>query len=234
MAYTPINWQTGDTITAEKLNKMDNGWGVDSTELFSETVTTADEGGMNSGSLVYSQLINADTITVTFDGTDYTCNATDMGNGIYGYGGVAATGPDFTNYPFALFSMVNVGAGNEMYTETASTHTVAVSVSSLQTSANFAKAASAAIGGAFYPLVIGTTTWSQVVDAMGAGKLVFRTWANAYDGDTTTDTQWAGAELVTDAYIDARGEYNVSAIVMQKGVQSITSYHATTADGALS
>lgn len=25
MAYTPTNWQTGDTITAEKLNKMEQG-----------------------------------------------------------------------------------------------------------------------------------------------------------------------------------------------------------------
>ena len=25
MAYTPTNWQTGDTITAEKLNKMESG-----------------------------------------------------------------------------------------------------------------------------------------------------------------------------------------------------------------
>ena len=25
MAYTPTNWQTGDTITAEKLNKLENG-----------------------------------------------------------------------------------------------------------------------------------------------------------------------------------------------------------------
>ena len=25
MAYTPTNWQTGDTITAQKLNKLENG-----------------------------------------------------------------------------------------------------------------------------------------------------------------------------------------------------------------
>lgn len=39
MIYTPINWQNGDTITAEKMNKMDNGWGIGEVELFSETVT---------------------------------------------------------------------------------------------------------------------------------------------------------------------------------------------------
>jgi hypothetical protein len=25
MSYTPTTWQTGDTITAEKLNKLENG-----------------------------------------------------------------------------------------------------------------------------------------------------------------------------------------------------------------
>ena len=25
MSYTPTNWQTGDTVTAERLNKMENG-----------------------------------------------------------------------------------------------------------------------------------------------------------------------------------------------------------------
>ena len=75
MAYTPINWQTGDTITAAKLNRCDNGWGYESTEILSETVTTADtySGGYGVGELAYSQFINSPTIVVTFDGTDYTC-----------------------------------------------------------------------------------------------------------------------------------------------------------------
>ena len=100
----------------------------------------------------------------------------------------------------------------------------------MQTSADFSKAVSAS---AFYPLVIGTTTWSQVVDAMAAGKLVLRTWAAAYE-DVTLDDQYAGLELVADAYVSSHGDYTVSAIVTDRGVQSVISYSATTADEALS
>lgn len=246
MAYTPINWQTGDTITADKLNNMEsgisageNGWEVTSstTQLFSESVTTSERNGLSDANLVYSTAITADPLTVTMDGTDYSCSAyrdeDNMGPYNY-YGGFGAGGPDFTNYPFFL---VAGDDGTNVFVTTADgTYTVAAGTSSttVTTTNNFDTAAQAAVGGAFYPLVIGTTTWAQVVDAMAAGKLVLRTWANAYDGSTTSDTQYAGAELVTDAYIDARGEYSVSAIVLQKGVQSITSYNASTADEALS
>lgn len=226
MAYTPINWQTGDTITAAKLNRCDNGWGYESTQLFSETVTTADQGGMYSAELAYAQLIDADAITVTFDGTEYVCPRIDLFDECF-YGGFSEQGPDYTNYPFALESNPD---GNNLYTETAGAHTLAVVAPSLQTSADFSRAVSAS---AFYPLVIGTTTWSQVVDAMAAGKLVFRTWAAAYE-DVTLDDQYAGLELVTDAYVSSHGDYTVSAIVVQKGVQSVASYTATTEDEALS
>lgn len=40
MSYTPINWQTGDTITAEKLNKMDNGWLVFVVNLITDESST--------------------------------------------------------------------------------------------------------------------------------------------------------------------------------------------------
>ena len=102
MAYTPINWQTGDTITADKLNRCDNGWRVESTQLFSETVTTeAGEYG-NEGMLTYSSQVSSPTITVTFDGTNYQCSVVKMGEG-YGYGGVSSGWEyDFTTYPFAF------------------------------------------------------------------------------------------------------------------------------------
>lgn len=234
MTYTPINWQTGDTITAEKLNRCDNGWEVDSTQLFSETVTTVDDGGVNYGSLAYALLIDAPLITVTFDGTDYTCSNSDGGYGAQW--SETLQGYDFSTYPFNITSWSDPSGavGNDLVTDTAGSHTISVSITDLQVSANFAKVVSATIGGAFYPLVIGTTTWSQVVDAMAAGKLVLRTWANAYDGGTALSTQYAGIELVTDAYVDARAEYTVSAIVIAKGVQSVTHYSAFTLDGALS
>ena len=94
MAYTPINWQTGDTITAEKMNKMDNGWGVQNTQLFSESVTTTAQGGMNGGVLSYSTLIDSASIVVSFNGTDYTCSRIEV-FGQYFYGGFSESGPVF-------------------------------------------------------------------------------------------------------------------------------------------
>lgn len=133
MAYTPINWQTGDTITADRLNRMDRGWDVETTELFSETVTTEDTGeGYSVADLPYQQQISADTITVTYDDTEYVCPRIDDGDS-YFYGGFN-NGPDFTTYPFFIFSNSD---RNSLVTQTAGEHTVAAVVSALQTSPDF-------------------------------------------------------------------------------------------------
>lgn len=165
MTYTPINWQTGDTITAEKLNKMDNGWGGENTQLFSETVTTAGSS-MYKATLAYSVTIDADSITVTFDSTEYTCSRIDASGGYY-YGGFSTSGPDFTNYPFAIESINGV---NKVYTETASTHTIAVAAPALQTSSNFD--AAVMLAGVF-EVVSGTTTFQEACDAFKSGKHVY-------------------------------------------------------------
>ena len=176
MAYTPVNWQTGDTITAEKLNKMDNGWGYESTQLFSETVTTVDQGGTNGAELAYSGTIDADTITVTYDGTEYTCPLIDIG-GSHFYGGFSEQGPTFTEYPFAISSSGSYG--NFLTTQTAGEHTVAAAALSLQTSADFAAAVNMAnpIDLSTLPLrcVEGVTTHDEAVSAMKGGRLVYFT-----------------------------------------------------------
>lgn len=240
MAYTPINWKTGDTITADKLNKMDNGWEAqnNSVTYYSGSITTENWGNYSGAEDIdIDNEITAESITVTFD--DVTYNVTASSDGDYG---APHNGNDdvydFTSIPFNISSNTNPITGvTSMTFVTQSDGTYDVVIQSIDvsidTSADFSKAVSAVIGGAFYPLVIGTTTWSQVVDAMATGKLVLRSWANAYDGSTSTDTQYAGIELVTDAYIDARGDYRVSAIVVQKGVQSVSSYVASNADEVL-
>ena len=43
MAYVPTNWQTGDTITAEKLNKAEQGIEQASSFRFDAEITYADE-----------------------------------------------------------------------------------------------------------------------------------------------------------------------------------------------
>lgn len=127
MSYTPINWQTGDTITAEKMNKMDNGWSVETTisQLLSETVTTTtDQDELISGTLVYATQITADSIVVTFNGTDYTVAKQEPFEGATGYGTFSEQGPLFTTYPFCIMSLEE--GTNQLYTETAGSYAVAV------------------------------------------------------------------------------------------------------------
>lgn len=140
MAYTPINWQTGDTITAEKLNRCDNGWSVESssTTLCEETITTTSGGMGYNASLSYATPISADSLIVTFDGTEYTCTKSTAGSAV-GYGGFTANGTDFSTYPFAIVVMSGT---NYVYTESAGTYTIKIAMSSetVEVSDNFAKA----------------------------------------------------------------------------------------------
>lgn len=172
MTYTPINWQNGDTITAEKLNKMDNGWSVENTQLFSETVTAAAGEYGNYGTLAYAAQMNAPSVIVTFDGTDYTCNAVELGGVTY-YGGIGRSGPDFSEYPFAIESAVSTGGPNGVYTQTAGQHTIAVVVSTVQTSDGFAAAVAVASSPELFVVTENTTTWQEVHDAVAAKKLAF-------------------------------------------------------------
>lgn len=169
MAYTPINWQTGDTITAAKLNRCDNGWGVESTQLFSETVTTVDAGqGFAAGQLQYEpQGELPSEAVVTFDGTSYTVERNERG----GYGDAGVSGPDFTNYPFhiAVFN------GITLYTATAGTHAVALAAEVVVTSDGFSAAVNAVIGDDRSPFlcVHGETTADEMYEAKEAMRLLY-------------------------------------------------------------
>lgn len=169
MAYTPINWQTGDTITAEKMNKMDRGWDYESTQLFSETVTTAGDG-IYAGELAYSQLIDADTITVTYDGTEYECLS--ISSGEYGapYNGSSY---DFSEFPFNLYTTSGIRA--YLTTQTAGEHTIAVVAPTLQTSSDFDAAVSMVASTLPLRCVEGVTTYVEVTSAMEDGRLVYFT-----------------------------------------------------------
>lgn len=177
MAYTPINWQTGDTITAEKMNKMDNGWGVESTQLFSETATTETlESGFNAGSLYYRSvgIIDADIIIVTFDGVDYTCNRIDIYNEHF-YGGFTPQGPAFTEYPFALESAAGICT---LYTQTAGTYTIAVQTPQLQTSTDFSTAVNSCVNAPML-CVSGVTNEDEMETAQQGEKLLYFKYNNA-------------------------------------------------------
>lgn len=220
MAYTPINWQTGDTIIAEKMNKMDNGWGVQNTQLFSETVTTANQGGMNQGTLAYSQTIDADTITVAFNGADYTCSRIDA-FGEHFYGGFTEQGPDFSEFPF----MIEIGEEhNFIYTQTVGTYTVAVSVSIIAVSDNFSIAVNLA-SSLLFRIVLGTTTWQQAYNAMSSGKLVYAVSLGTNETVFKVATYAgisSGDYVIQTGYVSATGDF------------ATENFYATSADGVLS
>ena len=170
MSYTPIEWKTGDIVTSEKLNKMDNGWGIENTQLFNETVTTVAQEWGNDATFSYNQFINSDVITVTFNGTDYECNRLDFGD-FFGYGGMTKTDPDFSQYPFAIGSYSD--GYNFIYTQSVGTYSVAVSAMSAVVSSDFEKAVAVAEPSHDFEIIPGTTTYEEAKTAFTSKKNVY-------------------------------------------------------------
>lgn len=172
MSYTPINWQTGDIITADKLNRCDNGWSVITSQLFSETVTTAvGQGGMIGGQLAYSGMLDMPSLVVTFNGTDYECQRIDA-MGAYFYGGFSQSGPDFSEYPFAI---QGGGISNFIFTETDGTYAVAAGTKFVEVSDDFGMAVGACVDTSTMPLlcVDGVTTFAEMRDASNDGRMLY-------------------------------------------------------------
>ena len=182
MAYTPTTWQSGETITAEKLNKMDNGWGVQNAQLFSETVTTVvDEGHSDAfAELAYSQQITADAITVLFNGTDYHCNRIDGPMGFFYYGGYSFPSADYSEYPFYIESTPIMGGMNALHTETAGTYAVTVRTFALEVSGDFDAAVNKCVDTSTMPMlcVSGVTTETEMETAQQSEKLLYFKYDN--------------------------------------------------------
>lgn len=219
MSYTPINWQTGDTITADKLNKMDNGWGVESTQLFSETVTTEYDEDMAYGTFTYSSVIDADALTVTFNGTEYSCPRKPSSGG-YFYGSFSAGKPDFSEYPFAIQSSDIMG--NMLYTENAGTYTIAVVAQTAVISANFEMSVTKSKD---FVVVPGVTTWEEVHTALLEG-------CNCYTLDGATD--YAQKKIILYALWASESVWRIYGVELNANNLGSVYYTATSADGVLS
>lgn len=144
--YEPTTWANGDTVTAAALNNIEqgivnaDGGGPSWVTLCEEEVTTTETEDGNQTHLSYSQLISADTIRVTFDGNEYICEAKSMGD-VYIYGGFdSQTGPDFSEYPFAIGSEAGGEFVNVIVTEISGTHTVKIEVLQESGSSDFSTA----------------------------------------------------------------------------------------------
>lgn len=128
--YTPTVWKTGDVVTAERLNKIEQGLvsgGVyTESEMvrFSGEATTTAQGSFNSATINCDLSDTPEQITVVFDGTEYTVSKVES-DGETAYGGVDETGLEFSEYPFAVVLGTDYSI---LMTETASTHQVVIKV----------------------------------------------------------------------------------------------------------
>lgn len=191
MAYVKQNWECGETITADKLNHMEDGiaaggdcdCGFECTEtvttLTEESVTTTAQGNYNMGTLQYSQLIDADSITVTFDGVEYECpRVTERVGNVYG--GAGQGDPDFSEYPFVIMSTAE---RNGITTQTAGTHTVKIEIvgETITTTLCFEKAVDSLIA-SIKPMILKADntenpgevmldhTWQEILTAFVQGR----------------------------------------------------------------
>lgn len=110
MAYTKRTWSCGDKITADALNRIEQGIedaydkGYECTEtrttIFDGTVTTVIDGSEAYGDVTTSDTVKSgDLISVTFNNTEYELFATENK---YGFVTVGASDFSFSEYPFAL------------------------------------------------------------------------------------------------------------------------------------
>ena len=106
---------------------VEGGGGETWETVFEGSVTTEAGQHGNMATLDYSEIIDADTIKVTFGGVEYECERIDLGNTEYAYGGVGEQGFDFSQYPFVIMSSSDsVEVANAIFTETAGTYTLKI------------------------------------------------------------------------------------------------------------
>lgn len=169
MAYTPINWQTGDTITAEKMNKMDNGWSVTAelVNCFEDSITAPTDNyeGSFTPTVGFS---TASEITVTLNGTTYNLTGFDDG----GYWTWGAPYGDYSEYSFSI----STNNGNYMYVfQLAGTYAIKIEnpVKSADTSSDFKTAVTSISPTLAFLCRNGVTTIEQASAAKNNGQLLY-------------------------------------------------------------
>lgn len=129
MAYERQTWECGDTITAEKLNHIENGIeeassggdaGYECTSAsVSETVTTtATPYNYARGTLNYDGEISGDTLRVILNGTEYVLPRASTNE----YGERVNYNPSFDNYPLMITRNSQKQWG--LYVKDAGTYTI--------------------------------------------------------------------------------------------------------------
>lgn len=149
MAYTPKQWVCGETITADGLNNIEEGVqealeccgdkGFECTEsqvtVFEGSLTTTSMGSFSGTTFTPTEPIEGDSITVTFNGTEY-----ELPKVYHGYGELNDGAPSYATYP--CFVAIEPGSDNMFFTPSAGTYSVKLSVEAeiVETSECFEKA----------------------------------------------------------------------------------------------
>ena len=137
MAYEKQTWQTGDTITAEKLNHIEDGIEDNQNNYYVEEIKTVIYDGNitleewidDNGKIHYhcsiedlDKSIYNDNIEVIFDGISYTCNSFDYNR--YGANWSAELqDTDWSIYPFSIDAGENY---LNISTQTGGTHSIKI------------------------------------------------------------------------------------------------------------
>lgn len=136
-------------------------------------ITTKDGQPIAIGSLSYEQLIDAEKIRVTFNGTEYECERVDTGVA-YGYGGAEEGTPDpnFSQYPFMIASSADFG--NLLLTEEAGTYNITIETATevATTTPCFEKAVKSVIATPLR-LIPNVTTKAKAVEAFNKGLMMY-------------------------------------------------------------
>lgn len=118
MSYTPTNWQAGDTITAEKLNNMENGienannpflvtltpTAQDYSGTMDKTVAEINEAYESGRKIVFRFMVNS---------TDYIDALCTTRGPVGGWDYPAFKGYIFTDNPFDCVIVVQAGPDSE-------------------------------------------------------------------------------------------------------------------------
>lgn len=168
--YEKQTWVTGDVVTADRLNHMEDG--ITSAQAYTESedvkfsgsVTTAKNNGLYIAQIDCNLSDAPEQIKVTFDGTEYTCEKV-VSSLSFGYGGLnASLDNDFSEYPFGV---IVSSRGVFISTETASTHQVEITAITKSVNQDFADLIPV------MQLISGVTNSADALTAFSAGKLLY-------------------------------------------------------------
>ena len=146
MSYEKHTWQTGETITAEKLNNLENEandrgyqYSYDLQTIVNQTIEVGSTPySYYYGSINYSKLIDTPTIIVILGGQEYELSK-HIVNGTNYYGGESKD--DFSQNGFVIESSESDGNFyNTLYTQNKGTYNIIIKKNDININSDFSKA----------------------------------------------------------------------------------------------